>query len=149
MRRIITESNVEGRSFILKTEIVESMGLVWQVPPGEPMGREPEGSGTGLHFPDGALVRSFSIPPQDVMAEMFRRGVPGFDERGFHKTDSLDVIVLLEGDLILDLDEASIEMKPGDVVIQRGTNHAWRNLAKTDARCLAVTLKSAAAAAAA
>ena len=84
MRRIITENNGAGQSFILKTEIVEPMGLVWQVPPGEPMGHEPEGSGNGLHFPSGALVRSFSIPPQEVMAEIFRRGIPGFDERGFH-----------------------------------------------------------------
>jgi quercetin dioxygenase-like cupin family protein len=143
VRRIITENNGAGRSFILKTEIVEPMGLVWQVPPGEPMGHEPEGSGNGLHFPSGALVRSFSIPPQEVMAEIFRRGIPGFDERGFHRTDSLDVVVLLEGELILELDEESIEMKPGDVVIQRGGNHAWSNPSKSDARCLAVTLKSA------
>lgn len=43
-----------------------------------------------------------------------------------HKTDTLDVICLLKGDVSLVLDSGETRMSPGQVVIQRGTSHAWR-----------------------
>ena len=44
-----------------------------------------------------------------------------------HKTETVDFIILLSGQITLLLDEADVPMKPFDVVIQRGTNHAWVN----------------------
>jgi len=50
-----------------------------------------------------------------------------------HRTVSLDYGLVLEGEveLVLDSGETRI-MKRGDVAIQRGTNHAWRNTSKTE-----------------
>jgi hypothetical protein len=45
---------------------------------------------------------------------------------GMHETHSLDVICLLQGDASLILEEGETRLKPGQVVIQRGTNHAWQ-----------------------
>jgi hypothetical protein len=42
-----------------------------------------------------------------------------------HETHTLDVICLLEGDVSLILEGAETRLRPGQVVIQRGTNHAW------------------------
>jgi hypothetical protein len=42
-----------------------------------------------------------------------------------HETLSIDVVCLLEGDASLILEEGETRLKPGQVVIQRGTNHAW------------------------
>ena len=42
-----------------------------------------------------------------------------------HQT--IDYAVLLEGELTLLLDDEDVVLKAGDVVIQRGTNHAWSN----------------------
>ena len=42
-----------------------------------------------------------------------------------HKTQSIDVICLLQGDVSLILEGGETRIKPGQVVIQRGTNHAW------------------------
>ncbi len=42
-----------------------------------------------------------------------------------HKTETIDVICLLQGEVSLILDGAETRIKPGQVVIQRGTNHAW------------------------
>lgn len=58
-----------------------------------------------------------------------------------HKTDSLDVIVLIKGevDLLVDDGEA-LGLKPGDVVIQRGTNHAWVNHGTEAALLVAVLI---------
>jgi hypothetical protein len=43
-----------------------------------------------------------------------------------HETHSIDVICLLQGSVSLILDGAETRIKPGQVVIQRGTNHAWQ-----------------------
>ena len=46
---------------------------------------------------------------------------------GFHQTDTLDYAICLEGEVWAVLDEGETLMKAGDVLIQRGTYHAWSN----------------------
>ena len=57
---------------------------------------------------------------------------------GMHKTHSVDYIVCLKGNSTLLLDEDEVDLKPGDVVVQRGTNHAWINKGHEPALYLAV-----------
>ncbi|MEZ5914132.1 MAG: cupin domain-containing protein [Parvularculaceae bacterium] len=63
-----------------------------------------------------------------------------------HETKTLDAIILVRGsvDLLLDDGEAR-SLKPGDVVIQRSTNHAWVNTGNETALLVAVLVKSPAA----
>lgn len=42
-----------------------------------------------------------------------------------HQTDTLDIICLISGDVSLILDDSETRLKPGQIVIQRGTSHAW------------------------
>jgi hypothetical protein len=42
-----------------------------------------------------------------------------------HETQTLDIVCVLQGDVSLILEGAETRLKPGQVVIQRGTNHAW------------------------
>jgi mannose-6-phosphate isomerase-like protein (cupin superfamily) len=56
-----------------------------------------------------------------------------------HKTDTIDYVILLQGEVTLVLDGDERALKPFDVVIQRGTNHAWVNHGKEPA-LLAVVL---------
>jgi hypothetical protein len=42
-----------------------------------------------------------------------------------HKTETLDIICLISGDASLVLDNEERRLKPGNVVIQRGTSHGW------------------------
>jgi mannose-6-phosphate isomerase-like protein (cupin superfamily) len=51
-----------------------------------------------------------------------------------HRTRTLDYVVVIEGELVLILDDSEVILKPGDVVVQRGTDHAWENRAGTIAR---------------
>ncbi|MGI4813601.1 MAG: cupin domain-containing protein [Janthinobacterium lividum] len=53
---------------------------------------------------------------------------------GMHKTETVDFIVIISGRLRLVMDEGETLLQPGDVVIQRGTNHAWSN--PDDTPCL-------------
>ena len=46
---------------------------------------------------------------------------------GMHKTRTVDYIILLKGEVTMLVDEGEAHLKPFDVVIQRGTNHAWVN----------------------
>ena len=43
-----------------------------------------------------------------------------------HETPTLDIVCLLQGDVSLILEAGETRLKPGQVVIQRGTNHAWQ-----------------------
>jgi len=50
-----------------------------------------------------------------------------------HRTQSLDYGVVLEGTVEMELDDGSVTLlKRGDIAVQRGTNHAWRNPSKTE-----------------
>jgi quercetin dioxygenase-like cupin family protein len=48
------------------------------------------------------------------------------DEPGMHATDTLDFMVVIDGRIMLGLDDGEHELGPGDVVIQRGNRHRWR-----------------------
>lgn len=50
-----------------------------------------------------------------------------------HKTSTIDYGIVLSGEIYLILDESETLLKQGDVVIQRGTNHAWSN--RSDQLC--------------
>ena len=50
---------------------------------------------------------------------------------GFHKTNSVDYAIVLSGEIYALMDEGEVLLKAGDVLVQRGTNHAWSN--RTDA----------------
>lgn len=99
-----------------------------------------------LSPPDqGSVFRYFQIRPAAWDAEMSveertRRDAANFEkmgatgahdsastQAGMHKTDTVDYIILLSGQVTLILDDGEVDMVPMDVVIQRGTNHAWVN----------------------
>jgi hypothetical protein len=79
----------------------------------------PPGSGEELRD-NAALLRDFGIGP-DVA-----RGHPP-RHPAIHRTRTIDYIVVLEGEIDLLLDEGEVRLAAGDVVVQRGTNHAWLN----------------------
>ena len=59
-----------------------------------------------------------------------------------HKTKTIDYIILLKGDVTLLLDNDEVRLKPFDVVVQRGTNHAWVNNGEEPALLIAVLIDS-------
>jgi naringenin degradation protein FdeH len=55
-----------------------------------------------------------------------------------HQTRTTDYIIVLSGEVTLVLDKEERDLKPFDVVIQRGTNHAWINKGSSEALLMAV-----------
>lgn len=51
-----------------------------------------------------------------------------------HRTKTLDYVVVIEGEAVLILDDSEVVLNRGDVVVQRGTDHAWENRSDKVAR---------------
>jgi quercetin dioxygenase-like cupin family protein len=51
-----------------------------------------------------------------------------------HRTDTIDYVIVLEGEIEMDMDDSTVKLKAGDVMVQRGTNHAWANRSDKRAR---------------
>jgi len=94
--------------------------------------------------PGGTRFLMVTFPPDAVAmgpdfdgAKAFEehlRGTPGIAERmepdnpGMHSTDTVDYIIVLDGEVWLELDDGKeVLLRKHDVVIQNGTRHAWRN----------------------
>ena len=50
------------------------------------------------------------------------------DHPGMHRTETIDYVIVLDGEVYLELDDhQEVLLKPHDAIIQNGTRHAWRN----------------------
>lgn len=91
----------------------------------------------------GSVFRVVEFEPEDpevlktldgkaAFAEMAASDVIIEDARHpfMHRTDSVDYAVILKGEITMLLDDSDVLLKTGDVVVQRGTNHAWSNRGK-------------------
>jgi naringenin degradation protein FdeH len=58
---------------------------------------------------------------------------PGNQPR-MHRTETIDYVIVLEGEIEMDMDDSTVKLKAGDVMVQRGTNHAWANRGHERAR---------------
>lgn len=111
--------------------------------------------------PNGTRIRFVDIPPDT--AEFLIQGASqmqdAFTQIGdaaastvqadsphplMHRTQSVDYGVVIEGELTLVLDSgAEVPLRPGSVVVQRGTNHAWANRSGRACRMLFVLVDGA------
>jgi Cupin domain len=106
--------------------------------------------------PQGSIIRVVDIPPDAIHNSISDEAIAdGFAQIGaksaathqygsphklMHRTETIDYGILLSGELWLVLDEDETRLSPGDIVIQRGTNHAWSNRTNETARMLFILL---------
>ena len=136
------------------TDIWKTVGMPIPITPGEP---DPTLGPRDFVPVMGTKLRISEIPPEpdafrNVTPEQarafFREGgneqASTFAQSGrhpfMHRTESVDYAVVLEGEITLLLDEQDVVLKAGDVVIQRGTNHAWSNRSGKPVRMLYVLI---------
>jgi len=154
-RRIVTGHDKDGRAVILSDgptptvhdklgraglvfeEIWETRATPAPIPPTEP---EPTDHALKLAPPaGGARIRVVEIPPEGrgddraVARAVFDNigGGHALDEKAahpfMHRTETVDFGVILDGEITLIVDRGETVVKAGDIVVQRGTNHAWAN----------------------
>lgn len=141
-RRVVTGHDETGKSVVLSdgpppqnhdrrgpgapAEFIE----IWNAPDAVPrLSSTPDAEPNARPFtimpPSGHLLRILEVHP----AKDGGRPTP------MHRTKTLDYVVVIEGEIVLILDDSEVVLKAGDVVVQRGTDHAWEN--RSDAVCRA------------
>jgi mannose-6-phosphate isomerase-like protein (cupin superfamily) len=113
-----------------------------------PIGIEPPANGT--------VIRVVEFPPVDdaKLAKMdpnFMMKVVGDSapKRGvavtnplMHRTRTVDYAIIMSGEIDMMLDDKTVHVKAGDVVVQQATNHAWLNHGKEPCRVIFVLMDS-------
>lgn len=154
-QRIVVEVNKEGRSHIVTdkvSNVIKNPGRmhradIWSVKE-VPVDNTIEGDRaldqlTRQPFPGGLLVRELTLWPDPENKEAFIEEVRALHKSAgqthmpteadyqrhpnMHRTDSLDIIAVVKGEIYMMTDEDEILMKPGDVVVIKGGNHSWSN----------------------
>jgi mannose-6-phosphate isomerase-like protein (cupin superfamily) len=153
-RSIVQEDGPPGRTVKLGGESGTTFHEIWSTDstpaPIDPASGEPPEPGISLLPPAGGTrIRILDIPPDDgTVAALPREAVQAlFEAIGaghaltkdpphplMHRTETVDYGIVLEGELVLILDEGETVVRAGDVVVQRGTSHAWANRSARNAR---------------
>jgi hypothetical protein len=107
---------------------------------------EPQEENTLPPPPGGTRARIIDFPPDGQATDEeiqhhfdTMNGGSARDENGdiphqlMHRTQSVDVAIVLQGEIVLVMDEGETVARQGDTVIQCGTNHSWSN--RTDRIC--------------
>jgi quercetin dioxygenase-like cupin family protein len=159
-RRIVTGHNAEGKSIIVSDGPPAPIAEFWATDGSPADNSNPADAALRPRklepSPNGSKVRFFMVEPEDPSISAAQReemAARRFEAMGashcrvdtsrhpaMHKTSTVDYIVLLSGQVTLLLDKAEVDLQPFDVVIQRGTNHAWVNKGTEPALLLAVLI---------
>ncbi len=126
IRRIVTTHDANGKAVIGTDEQIEARegrpgtgiynAIMWTTdsmpvdinaddPTGKPLDIAPG--------PSGTIFRVLEVPP----------GAAPY----MHRTETIDYVIILEGEIDMELDDSEVHMKTGDIMIQCGTIHAWAN----------------------
>jgi mannose-6-phosphate isomerase-like protein (cupin superfamily) len=160
VRRVVTGFDAAGRSVVVddgtpgfaigSVDGGPETTVVWSVP-GVPVVPAPAGDPTvGLREvfpgPGGSTLLIVTHPPGSGvtggtgMDNELADGL-GADEHGMHASDTVDYLVVVAGRVWLELDDGvEVELGPGDVLVQNGTRHGWRNRGDADAVVAVVLL---------
>ena len=156
IRRIVTEEGADGRACIVADgpspsvrTVAERPGYritnLWRTTSSPPSINELDAiadhQGLGP-LKGGTVLRVVDYPPeQGDAAERKRQQAASFGQLfkdaehriesdkhpGMHRTETIDYAIVLEGEIVAILDDNETIMKAGDIMIQRGTAHAWAN----------------------
>lgn len=158
VRRVVTGHTPEGKSTIVMDEPAPQVNagaapdagstVLWTTSsaPASYAGNE-DAAPAGVRNPvappwkGGSIFRIVDFPPAargeaapaSALAGVQHDQAHSARHPGFHKTETVDYALVLEGEVWAILDEAETLLKAGDVLIQRGTFHAWDN--RSDAVC--------------
>ncbi len=163
VRRIIAGHNENGQSYIQEDQAAPNVtntggidGFPWaelwvvdETPASNAGNADAADRPISLQPPvHGNVFRIIDIPPDTLRfgpnvdktpdtsavagGDAYAAGA-GSRHPGFHKTRTVDYAIVLEGEIVAMMDVGETPMDPGDVLIQRGTNHAWSN--RTDKAC--------------
>jgi mannose-6-phosphate isomerase-like protein (cupin superfamily) len=125
IRRVVTGHDAQGRAKVLIDEQVKNVfsprpgaaySVIWSsegFPVDNDGSEDPSEKKIGTTIDNGTVFRIVSFGP-------------GVSPRN-HRTDSVDYAVVMSGEIDMVLDDETVHLKAGDVLVQRGTIHDWVN----------------------
>src|SRR5262245_1704881 len=126
VRRVVTGHDQNGHAKVLIDEVCKNVhqgrpgahaAVIWTAegfPVNNDDSADNSGRKVGTTLPNGIVFRVVSFGP-------------GVTPRN-HRTDSIDYATIISGEIDMELDDgASVHLKAGDVLVQRGTIHNWVN----------------------
>jgi len=125
LRRVVTGHDAKGKAKVLIDEQVKNVfshrpgaefSVIWStdtLPATNDGDEDPSGKKIGTTIEGGSVFRVVSFGP-------------GVTPRN-HRTDSIDYAVVMSGEIDMTLDDETVHLKAGDVLVQRGTVHNWIN----------------------
>src|SRR5690348_10348880 len=120
VRRVVTGEGLDGSSRIVSDEEVAE-GVIWFGRFGNfsalPHPVDVDAMNAELQGPDSAYsFRVLSLPPDAVTKPVYASGnVPMDDEQGFHRTATVDLLIVLEGEVIMEMENKdSVRLHPGN-----------------------------------
>ncbi|HTB65335.1 MAG TPA: cupin domain-containing protein [Steroidobacteraceae bacterium] len=139
-RRVVTGHDGTGKSVVLSdgpppqhhpmhgAEVGADFFEIWNstrpVPALSAQESEPNERAFTIMPVSGHLLRIIEIYPPSQ----------GGKRTVMHRTRTLDYVVVIKGEIVLVLDDSEVTLRAGDVVVQRGTDHAWENRSNQPAR---------------
>jgi quercetin dioxygenase-like cupin family protein len=125
IRRVVTGHDAQGRAKVVIDEQVKNVfsprpgaaySVIWSsegFPVNNDGSEDPSTKKIGTTIENGTVFRIVSF-------------APGVSPRN-HRTDSVDYAVVMSGEIDMQLDDETVHLKAGDVLVQRGTIHNWVN----------------------
>jgi naringenin degradation protein FdeH len=135
VRRVVTGHDANGVAKVLRDDAIAKVkrgrsGVLthlWNTkatPADIRIGTEIEDPGDEVHVtappPEGSRFVIIDYPPGN--------------NGTMHRTETIDYVIVLSGEIDMDMDDSTVRLKAGDTLIQRGTNHAWMNRGTEPAR---------------
>jgi quercetin dioxygenase-like cupin family protein len=141
IQRVVTGHNDAGRAVFRSEDVAPSKMissgdasflLIWTTET-VPADNNDETDGrlrdAGLTLNQGSVIRVVDM-------------LPG-KESPMHRTNSIDYGIVLKGEIELELDDgAKRTVREGGIIIQRGTNHLWRNVTKEPTRIAFILIEA-------
>ncbi len=165
-RRVVTALDQNGKSYFkhdgetpgyldLGRDIDEE---IWTDDPNQPKSEHQSDPASAQQFNlspplGGSCVRVFTFIPDALQTKdpailstasnRFNTGDSMHPSNpGMHTTATIDYGIVLSGQITLELDEGSVDLNVGDIVVQRATPHAWRNVSSEPCTMLFVLISS-------
>jgi mannose-6-phosphate isomerase-like protein (cupin superfamily) len=125
VRRVVTGHDANGRAVAIIDEVAtnvisrrpgHSSHVVWTTgswPIRNEGSDDASAANVGRVMANGTVFRIIKLDPMVAPKR--------------HRTDSIDYAVILAGEVDLELDDQEFHLRAGDVVVQRGTIHNWKN----------------------
>ena len=160
-RSTVTDDGPAPRSFTLEHGAGFTETVIWQV--GVPLrapsqGGDPPAGPLEVQPPPGTVAFFHNIlPPAAAPGDVDRAAMlREIEEKwpsvltvvdpargpGMHRTDTLDLVTIVSGEVWLVLEEGEVHLQAGDCVVQRGTWHAWQNRSSEPCLLAGVMIRS-------